>query len=158
MSSGASVVRRSMFLAPILALALAGCTPSRSGPRPIAAGTLCAACGMRIEDLRYACEDERKGAYRVYDSIECLLRADPPATRAWLADWDTRTLHPADSLWVVKADIPSPMGGGYAAFLDRAAAFEIAASRIGRVGKLADFAAGHGGPGPGARDSVGSRP
>lgn len=97
---------------------------------------------MRIQDLRYACEGERDGAYRVYDSIECLLRADPPPARAWLADYDTKALHAADSVWVVRADIPSPMGGGYAAFLDRAAADGIAAAKSGRVARLAEFAAG----------------
>ena len=126
----------------ILAIALAGCAPARGGPRPIVAGTPCAACGMPIKDLRYACEGERAGRYRAYDSIECLLRADPPPARAWLADYDTRALHVSDSIWVIRADIPSPMGGGYAAFLDRAAAGEIAASRNGRVARLLDFASG----------------
>ena len=135
-----------------LLLALAGCAP-RGGPRPIATGTPCAACGMRIEDLRYACEAEREGALRVYDSIECLLRAGSPPSRAWLADYDTRALHAADSLWVVRADIPSPMGGGYAAFIDPAVAAEIASSRNGRIGRLADFAAG----GAEAPDSAATR-
>ena len=131
--------RFAAFLA--LALALAGCA-SRSGPRPIATGTPCATCGMRIQDLRYACEAEREGALRVYDSIECLLREGPAPARAWLADYDTRALHAADSSWVVQADIPSPMGGGYAAFIDPAVAAEIASSRNGRVGRLGDFASG----------------
>ena len=129
------------LFAAFLALALAGCAP-RGGPRPIAIGTPCAACGMRIQDLRYACEAEREGALRVYDAIECLLRPGPAPSRAWLADYDTRALHAADSCWVVRADIPSPMGGGYAAFIDPAVAAEIASSRNGRVGRLADFAAG----------------
>jgi nitrous oxide reductase accessory protein NosL len=129
------------LLAAFLALAISGCA-ARVGPRPIVTGTPCAACGMRIQDLRYACEAEREGALRVYDSIECLLRAGPAPARAWLADYDTRTLHVADSCWVVQADIPSPMGGGYAAFLDPAVAGEIASSRNGRIGRLGDFASG----------------
>lgn len=129
------------FLPLSVALALTGCAP-RGGPRPIATGTPCSACGMRIQDLRYACEAEREGALRVYDSIECLLRADPAPARAWLADYDTRALHAADSCWVVQADIPSPMGGGYAAFIDPAVAGEIASSRNGRIARLGDFAAG----------------
>ena len=128
-------------LALSLALAFAGCAP-RGGPPPIAVGTACAGCGMRIEDLSYACETEQQGEVRAYDSIECLLRAGPPAGRAWLADYDTRALHAADSLWVIQAEIPSPMGGGYAAFVDRAAAAEIAAARGGRVARLAEFATG----------------
>ena len=108
---------------------------------------------MPIEDLRYACEADQAGALRVYDSIECLLRAVPPPSRTWLADYDTRTLHPADSIWVVQADIPSPMSGGYAAFADPAVAAEIAASRNGRVGRVGDFA-----PGVASRDSAAGRP
>lgn len=145
----------------VLALSLAGCASPRSGPHPIAPGTPCAACGMRIEDLRYACEEEWDGALRVYDSIECLLRADPAPERAWLADYDTRTLHAADSMWVVRGEIPSPMGGGYAAFLDRAAALEIATLKTGQVARLAEFApasAVSDPAAPGPRDSLARQP
>jgi len=154
----------SAFVAAILALVLAGCGPTH-GPQPIATATPCADCGMLIADLRFACEAERGGRLRVYDSIECLLRAGPPPERAWLADYDTRALHFADSVWVVKADIPSPMGGGYAAFLDPAAAAEIAAARTGRIGRLRDFASGAATRAPAARpdstagrDSAANRP
>jgi nitrous oxide reductase accessory protein NosL len=139
----------------MIALALAGCAPAR-GPRPIAPGTPCANCGMGIANLRYACEDERAGAFRAYDSIECLLGAGPRPDRAWLADYDTRALHDADSLWVVQADIPSPMGGGYAAFLDRSAAAEIATAKHGRFGRLLDFAPGAQAPGAAADSSAAS--
>jgi hypothetical protein len=96
---------------------------------------------MPIQDLRYACEDLRATSYRFYDSIECLLHARPRADRAWLADHDTRTLHSAESLWVVRGDLPSPMGGGFAAFLDPGVAREIAAARNGRVDRWNAFAA-----------------
>jgi hypothetical protein len=95
---------------------------------------------MRIEDLRYACEDVSAGTWRFYDAIECLLRAEPRGERAWLADYDRRTLHAAESVWVVRGDLPSPMGGGYVAFLDPRAAGEIASARNGRVDRLAAFA------------------
>jgi nitrous oxide reductase accessory protein NosL len=119
-------------------LAVAGCASAGGGLRPIAPGTPCATCGMAIEDARYACEDERRGHYRFFDSIECLVRSDP-APRVWLSDYDGRALHDADSMWVVKADIPSPMGGGYAAFVSRASAEEVAAARGGVVAKLDRF-------------------
>ena len=137
-------MRASVLGAAALLITLAACAGRGGGPRPIVMGTPCAACGMRIQDLRYACEGERDGAYHVYDSIECLLRAQPPSARAWLADYDTQALHAADSLWVVRAEIPSPMGGGYAAFLDRAAADGIASTKNGRVARLSEFAAGAG--------------
>ena len=135
--------------AALLAAALvAGCAASH-GPRPIPAGTDCAACGMAIHDLHYACEDEQGGRFRYYDSIECLLRARPTGARAWLADYDSRALHAADSMWVVRADIASPMGGGFAAFVRRSAAEEIARARNGRVDRLAAFAAADSGIGAG---------
>lgn len=126
-----------------LALGLASCaTPA--GPAPIAAGKPCAACGMTISDLRFACERKVYRVWRQYDAIECLLRDSTAAGPAWLADYDTKALHSADSAWVVRGDLPSPMGGGYAAFLDRAAAEQVAGARRGRVARLAEFAAGGG--------------
>ena len=111
-----------------------------AGPPPIALGTPCAACGMEIQDLRFACERQAGEAWRVYDSIECLLGDGSAAGRVYLADYDRKTLHHADSLWVVRGGFPSPMGGGYAAFLERPAAEEIAGATRGRVGRLGDFA------------------
>ncbi len=124
-----------------LDLLFAACAPA--GPPPIRPGTLCATCGMAIEDLRYACVRRAGKAWKQYDSIECLLRdpaAGAPGGASYLADYDTRTLAPAQSLWVVKGEFPSPMAGGLAAFRDRGAAGEIAARTHGRVGRLGDFA------------------
>jgi hypothetical protein len=103
---------------------------------------------MEVQDLRFACERHGAGTWRVYDAIECLIRdanvapggtggAPGIAGNAWLADYDRQTLHPADSLWVVRGSFPSPMGGGFAAFLTRTAADSIAAATEGRVERLA---------------------
>ncbi len=124
-----------------------GCATS-GGPPSIAIGTPCAACGMEVQDLRFACERKAGGAWRVYDAIECLVRdagdtaSPPPGTGdAWLADYDTQMLHTADSVWVVRGAFPSPMGGGLAAFRDRAAADSVAVMTTGRVDRLATFMA-----------------
>ena len=138
-------------------LVLAGCA-AQVGPRPIARGTPCAACGMGIADLRFACERDNGDGWRVYDSIECLLRERGSSSRTWLTDYDAASLHAADSMWVVRGEFASPMGGGYAAFLDRSAASDIASKTRGRVARLAEF------PGDEARavaenqDSTRSRP
>jgi len=95
---------------------------------------------MEISDLRFACEKSVGRGWRIFDSIECLLR-DPNAGSSVLTDYDSRLLHSADSLWVVHGAFPSPMGGGYAAFLDRAAADTVAAQAQGEVGRLVRFAA-----------------
>ena len=123
-----------------IALMIAGCARP-AGPPAIVLGTPCAACGMEVRDLRFACEREADGRWRVYDAIECLLReaGAAPAGRAYLADYDRQALHPADSLWVVRGEFASPMGGGFAAFLDLAAADSIAAATRGRVDRLAAF-------------------
>jgi hypothetical protein len=99
---------------------------------------------METRDLRWAAARRAGRHVRVYDSIECALSdaAAPGAGRGsalYLADFATAALHRSDSLWVVRADIPSPMGGGFAAFLDRSAAERVAAERNGRSGRLADF-------------------
>ena len=97
---------------------------------------------MEANDLRFACERQAGSSWRVYDSIECLLadRERGPVTSAWLTDYDRLTLHRADSLWVVQGTFSSPMGGGYVAFLDRAAADEVAHATWGRVDRLVVFA------------------
>jgi hypothetical protein len=86
---------------------------------------------MSIGDLRFACERHSDG-WSQYDSIEC-LRGDPQPGRVWLADYDSRTLAPAESSWVVHGDFPSPMGGGLAAFRSREVAERVAAETHGRV-------------------------
>ena len=121
----------------MLACVLVGCAPS--GPPRIAAGSACDRCGMPVEDLRFACERRNADArdhWRVYDSIECLAAAwDRRVTirDAWIADYDQAALHRADSLWVARGRFPSPMGGGLAAFLDRAAAQTVASQTHGEV-------------------------
>jgi nitrous oxide reductase accessory protein NosL len=109
-----------------------GCAAAQ-GPPPIHAGSACATCGMEVGSLRFACERRSDGAWRVFDSIECLARDTRSAADVWISDYDTATLHAADSMWVVRGDIPSPMGGGLAAFIERASADEVAASSHGRV-------------------------
>lgn len=136
--------RRGLALpAALLASSLvASCAPA---DRPaLALGTPCASCSMGIADARFASACRIDGRWRHYDSIECLIR-DPglaAADRTWLSDYDTRTLHPADSLWVVKGEFPSPMGGGFAAFATRAAADQVARETHGAVGRLTDWRGG----------------
>jgi copper chaperone NosL len=125
-------------LAPLVGLALIAC--ATSGPPAIRIGSPCAGCGMTIEDRRFACERLARGAWKQYDSIECLARDGGVGGAIWLSDYDRAALAPTESLWVVRGDFPSPMGGGLAAFRDRAAADEVAARTRGRVGRLAEIA------------------
>ncbi|MBI5838171.1 MAG: nitrous oxide reductase accessory protein NosL [Candidatus Eisenbacteria bacterium] len=142
-----------LLLACGIAFPLAGCGSRPAGPRPIARGTPCAACGMEIQDLRLACERIQDGEVRCYDAIECLVREErqlaaapgsgraPGAIRHYLPDYDQSALHAADSMWVVQGHFPTPMGGGLAAFLDRRAAEDLAAQTGGRVQAWPQFLA-----------------
>ena len=123
------------------ALLIAGCA-SASGPPRIAIHSPCASCGMSIEDPRFACERRVGAGWRAYDAIECLLRDMKvrPGGNAWLPDYDQATLHSGDSLWVVKGQFPTPMSGGFAAFMNRATADSIATATRGTVDRLAAFA------------------
>ena len=128
-------MKRALLL--LLVVPLAGCAPAR--PR-VAFGTPCAACSMTITDARFACVRRDDGRWKSYDSIECLLRdghATPVAVQ--LADYDTRRLVPADSLWIVHGDFPTPMGGGWAAFAGRAAAEQVASETHGTLHRFAEI-------------------
>jgi nitrous oxide reductase accessory protein NosL len=126
---------RGRAIAFAFALALAGC--GAPGPPPIAPGTPCAACGMEIHDLHFAARLRDGERWKAYDDIACLLRdaRSAPAAIAYLADYDSRALHAADSMWVVRGSFPSPMGGGLAAFLDRSVAETVAEQTGGRAGR-----------------------
>jgi hypothetical protein len=136
------MARETLTVTAAILFSVAGCARP-SGPPAIVPGTPCAACGMEVQDLRFACEREADGRWRVYDAIECLLRdaATVPLGRAYLADYDRRTLSDADSMWVVRGEFPSPMGGGFAAFAGRSAADSVAAVTRGQVDRLAAFQA-----------------
>jgi nitrous oxide reductase accessory protein NosL len=133
--------RFAVLLALVLATLLASGCARTAGPPPIRAGATCAGCGMPVTDLRFACEREDARGYLVFDAIECLLRQSGEGA-VYLTDYDSKSLHVTDSIWVVKGTFPSPMGGGLAAFVDRAAAEAVAQQTSGRVGRLRAFAAG----------------
>lgn len=132
----------------ILAVAGAsGCSRGPGAPR-VQVGTPCAACGMTVRDVRFACVRRNRDGDQQYDSIECLMKDvtgnESPSTRVYLADYDESSLHAADSLWVVKGDFSSPMGGGLAAFGSLESAREVANRTNGRVSRFVDL--GHEAP------------
>lgn len=126
----------SSLIVAVVALACAGCA-EQAYPPAIRAGSACAACGMSIGNFRFATEQRVQGSWRAYDSIECLLREARSTNDAFLSDYDTQTLHAADSMAVVRGNIDSPMGGGLAAFLSRDDAVEVAGAASGEVTDLA---------------------
>ena len=99
---------------------------------------------MTIQDAHFASEQRTGGAWRVYDSIECLLREPGAEGEAFLADYDATSLHAADSMWIVRGRLDSPMGGGLAAFRTRVQADEVAAATAGEVLRWEALVAGAG--------------
>jgi len=122
------------------AIVAGGCAKS-AGPPAIPPDALCVRCSMEASSARFACEWHSGKEWKICDSIECLMRDCGPTapTSLWLPDYDQRALHRADSLWIVKGDLNTPMGGGLVAFVDHASAEAVAASSHGRVGRWGDF-------------------
>jgi len=122
-----------------------GCS-RRDGPPSIRIGAPCETCGMSVEERRFACVRRAEDRDHRYDSIECLIlderfASEPFASGSlFLADYDDGALRPADSVWVVKGDFPSPMGGGLAAFASLEGARDVMARTRGQVGRLDEIA------------------
>lgn len=133
-----------LIVATILALFLAvvaGCSRGPGFPR-IQIGKPCAMCGMAVHEVRFAGVRRTEDEDRQYDSIECLVKdGKTGGGKLYLADYDQGSLHAAESLWVVKGDFPTPMGGGLAAFASVESAREVAERTHGRVTRLADLGA-----------------
>jgi nitrous oxide reductase accessory protein NosL len=137
-------MRTERQLALLFALVLsgtAGCSRVPAPPR-IRVGEPCATCGMAVQEVRFAGLLRGEDADRQYDSIECLVQDARGDARVYLADYDRGGLHAADSLWVVKGDFPTPMGGGLAAFTSIESARDVAERTKGRVSRFAELAAG----------------
>jgi copper chaperone NosL len=107
-----------------LSFLLAAC--GQSGPAPIHWGEdACNHCKMTLVQKGYAAQRiNEKGKVFRYDAIECLtgeLEQSPlrPGERAYVSDRSRpdATLLPAeDAVYLHGDDVPSPMGGGLAAF------------------------------------------
>jgi len=123
----------------LVLLGVSGCARNGDGPPPIRPGTTCTRCGMDIADLKFASTRKVDGAWRAYDSIECLVadRQRAAGGEAWLADYETKSLLSEVDVWILRGDFPSPMGGGLAAFASRAAAASLAVATHGDVLRLA---------------------
>jgi hypothetical protein len=134
-----------------LAAIVLGCAGEESeGPPEVALGkATCAVCGMKVSDPLYAAVSRTpEGETFTFDDPGCLIRhlrerRDWVGDRIWLAAYDAEgRLVPLDGITLVGAEFPSPMGSGFAAFLDPATAHEEARNRGGVAGLLEDFVSG----------------
>lgn len=126
-----------------------GCESSGGdGPPTLEMGKAeCVACGMVINDARYAAAVKSgTGEVNGFDALECLIRHARRNTeegdQIWLSDFYDSRMYPESQMTVVLADFPSPMGGGLAAFKDKSKAEEAATTRRGEAGLLGDFVSG----------------
>ncbi len=97
-------------------LALPGGGDDGSGPPNIRFGAdTCAYCGMVIADRRFAAAWRGPGGRQRFDDTGCLVlllrrQPDPAAIRAWVSDYRTETLVPAESAgYVANANVNTPM-------------------------------------------------
>jgi nitrous oxide reductase accessory protein NosL len=125
----------------IAALVLAGCSASADGPPGIVLDrTACARCSMLVSDVRFVAAYREPGAEpQVFDDIGCLRAAvrERPALHGatfWFHDaGDGEWIAGRNITFAASAAIQTPMGGGYLAFRDPAAAEREAAARHGRI-------------------------
>lgn len=98
----------------------------------------CARCGMTIDDPRLAgAVRTPTGEVRRYDDIGEILadleESGVEAAEIWLRDFEDESWIRASDAFLVRSDLPTPMGSGLAAFATRSAAQRLAASRHGEL-------------------------
>jgi copper chaperone NosL len=131
-------------LAAILALALSAAIARRAAeggpPRIEVDRTACAHCGMLISEPMFAAAYRPlSGDARVFDDIACMLDAagkeeNPEALRFWFHDAATsRWIDGGAATFVSSASLKTPMGGGFIAYGDEAAAVRAATAQQGTV-------------------------
>lgn len=121
------------------ALLTAACGARAEGPPEIVVDrTPCSRCGMLISETLYAAAYQAPGAdARVFDDIGCLrdaARDERGALRIWVHDAsDGRWMDGVEAFLVSSPSIRTPMGGGFLAYRDPAAAHRAAGQHNGRV-------------------------
>jgi nitrous oxide reductase accessory protein NosL len=94
---------------------------------------------MLVSEMVFAAASrDQKGVIRVFDDIGCLrkahLAADAKSVSFWFHDArDGSWIDGRQASFVTSTSLQTPMGGGFLAFRDRAAAEREATSRHGQV-------------------------
>ena len=128
-------------LSGLLGLLLVGCqAPRADQPPQIRYGEeTCAFCGMLISEERFAAAlTTVTGETEAFDDVGCLLHAltrpDRSGARARVHDYRSgRWLEAPRAVFVHSDDVPTPMGGGFAAFSTHEAAEQFAREVHGTV-------------------------
>jgi len=132
-----------------LTVFLAACSSGEIGPVPIESGDMCSFCRMAISEKKFAAEmimdDE---SVLKFDDIGCMLRyRKAPANKSnavatFVMDHASQQwINVENAYFIQSPTLKTPMGGGIAAFEDRANAERLTANyetRILRFGELHD--------------------
>ena len=125
-------LRKILWILPLLMTSLAfscSTTPQEGVPEILEGRSVCAECGMIIDDVTFAAALRlNDGTPKVFDDIGGLLswvEYQEATGLMWVFDWDTRQAVPADqAFYVFNSHHLTPMGWGVAAFSKYEAASE----------------------------------
>lgn len=136
----------SLLILGLVLAALAACQPKPASPQPpeIRYGQeTCSACGMVIDDPRFAAATLLKdGKYLKFDDAGEMLsyHMKHPQTQvaAWFVhDYPSQSwIRGEEAFFVQSTSLQTPMGSGVVTFADQAAAEAFAAERDGKVFSL----------------------
>jgi copper chaperone NosL len=129
----------------------AACGVETGPPELVLDRAACARCGMLISEPRFAAAYRSGNRTAVFDDIGCLLdaleeaelptgaTAEEAATgtggraAVWFLDAEQRWLPEEEAVFVISAELETPMGGGIQAFAGRDAAQEVASGTGGSM-------------------------
>ena len=123
----------------LLLAVLVACGGGQQGPPEMQYGLEeCATCRMIVSEPRHAAAlVTAAGDVERFDDLGCLLTRlhdlPEPPTHVWVHDADETWLPAPTATYVAAPGEPTPMGHGYFAFADLAAARRFAAEVEGRV-------------------------
>ncbi len=126
----------------LVALLLSACAPKSDEPQPpeiLYSQDLCDACGMIIDDARFAAATILlDGQALKFDDIGDMViyHLDHPEAqvKAWFVhDYDSEAWIRGETAHFVKGDLKTPMDGSIAAFEDQTAADAFAAAVNGKL-------------------------
>ena len=139
--------RKNLFFCLLIGPCLFACCTGPPQPVDIEPGDMCSRCRMAISEKRFAAEFiDSEGEIRKFDDLGCLLgfQKAVPNPRSdletFVMDFHTRTwIKAREAYFLQSALLKTPMGGGIAAWGDRAAAEESARQFGGRLLNFAEL-------------------
>jgi len=137
---------RFFLILPVLLTLLLACSPKPEGPQPpeiIYGQEMCSACGMVIDDPRFAAATQLlNGEYLRFDDVGEMLSYHMNHPEAQVAAWfvhdypSEKWIRGEQAIFVHSSSLQTPMGSGIAAFEDKSEAEAFAAEHNGTISSL----------------------